>query len=469
MKKNMKKNQPITCVCCEIPVDPEKSFAFSLNDEALYFCDSHALPFKMGAQIGQIEINHKLLSYIDDMPDEVSKDEILSYIWQLAPISKTRSIIKSASKSKNIDYKYNTPRELYDELSKTVIGQDLAKKSAAVAMINHLKMIQADHSEVGSVGKHHVLYLGKSGSGKTLIVKTVAKFFDLPFIAGDATNYSPSGYQGQDADSVISDLLVGTDLDFDTAERGIVFIDEIDKIISTFKNGVHGSLSGATQASLLKLIEGKIVKVPGQLFGDLPGNTFSISTNRMLFFFGGAFNGLSDIVAKKMGLKNRTVGFKKSDETKNKEIDEALKSYEIFSMATREQIVDSLIEYGMLSELVGRIPTISPLKPLSKIELTKVLTESNASPLKSQKELFLMSGYQLEFTDDYLECVVTEAYNSATGTRALDSYVKQSLGVASFELLNLQNHSALKGCVTIGKNCLTNPDEYVVEGLITHV
>ena len=455
------------CICCNLSVDPAKSYVFHLNEEPLYFCDSHSKPFQMGIQVGQLEINHKLLSYISNLPETFSKNDLKKSILQLAPMSKMHSIVENTESLEPFDFKYHTPKELYDELSKTVIGQDYAKKSVSVAMINHLKLIFDEEIENTQADKHHVLLLGKSGSGKTLIAKSVANFFELPFTMGDATNYSPAGYQGADADSVIYDLLLDTDMDFDLAERGIVFIDEIDKISSSFKNSTQNSFSGAIQSSFLKLIEGKTIKVPGQLFGEMPGNTFNISTNRMLFFFGGAFNGLADIVAKKMGLKDRIVGFKKSNETKNQEIDEALKSYEIFSLASREQIADSLIEYGMLSEFVGRIPTIVPLKPLDKDDLLKVLTDSKASPLKKQKELFALSGYDLEFTDDYLEDLVSRSYKSATGTRALDSYVKQSLSAASFNFLNLHEHSVVKGKLTLNKDCLMNPEAYRMENIQT--
>ena len=455
------------CICCNLSVDATKSYVFHLNGEPLYFCDSHSKPFQMGIQVGQLEIDHKLLSFIGNLPEIFSKDELKKCILQLAPMSKMQSIVETPDAIEPFDFKYHTPKELYDELSKTVIGQDYAKRSVSVAMINHLKLIFNEELGNTQSDKHHVLLLGKSGSGKTLIARSVANFFNLPFVMGDATNYSPAGYQGADADSVIYDLLLDTDMDFELSERGIVFIDELDKISSSFKNNTQNSFSGAIQSSFLKLIEGKTIKVPGQLFGEMPGNTFNISTNRMLFFFGGAFNGLAEIVAKKMGLKDRAVGFKKTNESRNQEIDEALRSYEIFSLATKEQLSDSLIEFGMLSEFVGRIPTIVPLKPLDKEDLLKVLTESNVSPLKKQKELFALSGYDLEFTDDYLEDLVSKSYKSATGTRALDSYVKESLSVASFNFLNLHEHNVVKGKLTINKDCLITPESYKMENLQT--
>jgi ATP-dependent Clp protease ATP-binding subunit ClpX len=182
----------------------------------------------------------------------------------------------------------------------------------------------------------------------------------------------------------------------------------------------------------------------------------------MLFFLGGAFNGLSDILAKKMGKKDRTLGFIKHNEEKNKEIDEALKSYEIFSHASREEMVEALIEFGMLSELAGRIPTIVPLKPLSKDDLMSVLTQSSTSPIAKQKSIFAKSGYNLEFTDEFLNELVDKSYNSAVGTRALDSYVKQAVNQASFDLLSLLKSSTKDGKVLITNECLKDPGKYEV-------
>ena len=178
----------------------------------------------------------------------------------------------------------------------------------------------------------------------------------------------------------------------------------------------------------------------------------------MLFFLGGAFNGLSDIVAKKMGKQGRTLGFIKTYEEKNKEIDEALRSYDIFSMASREEMVESLIEYGMLSELVGRIPTIVALKPLSNEDLTKVLFESEASPIKRQQYLFGQSGYNLKFTDEFITKIVEKSSKSAVGTRALDSYIKEAVVYASFDLLTLEKTQT--GDVIITADCISDASKY---------
>lgn len=454
------------CVVCGVQVDIHKAFAFNFNDEFYFFCDSHSIPFKMGLSLGQLEINGKFISYISGLPDPISKSELRKNLLQLTPYTKinssTDSLIDQPSQAE-IEFSINNPKDLFEELSKTVIGQDIAKKAVSVAVINHLQTVNDEHiGQNTHSDKHHVLLLGKSGSGKTLIANTVANAFELPFTSGDATNYSPTGFQGADADSVVYDLLLETDMNFELAEKGVVFIDEIDKICCSNKNsGKYESFIGSTQSTLLKLIEGKIVKVPGQMFGEAPGSSFNIDTSGMLFFFGGAFNGLADIVAKKMGQKDKVLGFRKdSNYEKNKEIDEALRSYEIFARASREELVESLIEFGMLSELVGRIPTIVPLKPLSKEDLLKVLMESDASPILRQKKSFMKSGFNIEFTEDFLKKVVDLSYSSATGTRALDSYVKKAVSFASFDLLNLTKNNLISGKVIISDKCLDDPSSY---------
>jgi ATP-dependent Clp protease ATP-binding subunit ClpX len=463
----------VTCICCGIPLDPEKSFVFNFNDEPCYFCDSHAHPFKMGISIGQLEINAKFISFISNLSDPVSKQDLNKSLLQLAPLTKlnlpTPGVDESEEKEK-VEYKFNTPKELYGLIDQKVVGQELAKKTMSVAMVNHLKSLDDDedynptHSD-----KQHVLFLGKSGSGKTLLVKTAAAECHLPFAIGDSTNYSPAGFQGSDVDTVVYDLLLSTDMDFDLAQRGIVFIDEIDKISCSNKNaGRYESFIGSTQATLLKLVEGKVVKIPGPIFGEPPGSFANLDTSKMLFVFGGAFNGLAEIIAKKKGLTDKVMGFRPNANKKMEELDEAIKSYEIFSQASREELVDSLIEFGMLAELLGRIPTIVPLKPLGKEELLAVLMGSEISPIIKQKEIFEKSGYELIFTDDFLNEIVEKSYKSATGTRALDSYVKNSVSIASFDCLNLDKSSHNKEQIVISKECIDDPSKYQKYTLFTN-
>jgi len=465
MKKKFESKQ--LCTMCNEEINTPNPFVFYLGEQQLHFCDMCGEAFKTGLSLGQIEVDKRFLAFIADMPDSQAKSEILKALAVFSPLSKIAPAQETRQEKNLIENNIHTPKQLFDEISKTVIGQEEAKKAVSISVINHLQAID-EYESTNQTDKNHVLMLGKSGSGKTLIANTIADLFDLPFAVGDATSYSPTGFQGSDADSVIQDLIFdsGADLDmnemsFERAERGIVFIDEIDKICNANRgSGRFESLFGPTQSTFLKLVEGKTVKIPGQAFGHMPGTTVNIDTHRMLFFFGGAFNGLSDVLAKKMGKKDRTLGFIKENEEKNKEIDEALKSYEIFSQASREEMVDSLIEFGMFSELVGRIPTIVALKPLTKDDLMNVLLNSAASPVKKQKLIFAKSGYNLEFADEFLTQLVDKAYMSAVGTRALDSYVKQSVKAASFDLLTLVKSETSRGNVLITAECLKDSSCY---------
>jgi len=449
------------CVVCGTPVDSDTAFGFDFNNEMYFFCTSHEEPFKMGISLGQLEINHKFISYLLNLEEPLTKSSLKKAAQQFTPMTKFDTNIES-TKIFEPEFMLTTPKEFYDKISEVVIGQEIAKKAISVSVINHISEISSDSEEEYSTtaDKHHILMLGHSGTGKTLIANTTASLLNLPFVSGDATSYSPTGFHGADAESVCYDLLLDTDMNFELAERGVVFIDEIDKICSSNKSaGRYESFIGSTQSTFLKLIEGKTIKVPGPVYGDAPGTSCNISSDKMLFFFGGAFNGLSEILAKKMGKKD-VLGFVKANKGKNEEIDEALSSYEIFAQASREELVESLIDFGMLSEFVGRIPTIVPLKPLSKEDLEKVLLESKTSPISKQIQIFENCGYKLEFTDSFIKDIVNKSYKSATGTRALDSYIKKSVSLASFDLLSTKKVKICKEHVIIDNSCLSNPEMY---------
>ena len=458
-KTPSKPKTPALCIICEKEVDPRTAFSMSLKRQMCYMCDEHAEAFKVGFHVGQLEINSKFLKYIDDTSPEVV-DEIKRAIEDMAPMSFSRT--QTAEPKEEINSPVITPREVNDKLSEVVIGQEDAKKSVSVSAINHLKSFSVDPELVSQSDKHHVLLLGKSGSGKTLIVNTLSKILQLPYSHADATNFSPAGYIGADADSSVYDLLVKSKMDNKVAERGVVFIDEIDKICTTSKNqGRFEQHNAPTQSALLKLIEGKIVKVPGPVFNESPHTYAQLSTEKMLFFFGGAFNGLSDVLAKKMGLTQRAIGFTKLADDNNKKIDEAMKSYEIFSQAPPDLMFEALIEYGMIAELASRIPTVVALKPLSKEDLRNVLFASSVSPLKKQKEIFASCGIGLEFTEEYIDKVVDLAYKSATGTRALHSIITKSLRNASFDLLSLRRvYGEINSYVEMGEATIDDPSKY---------
>lgn len=452
----VKKDKKISCVICDTEVNEKTDFSFNMVTDVYFFCKNHALPFKMGLSLGQIEIDSKFLSFIDN-PE--LKEQVAESMFALAPLSKIIDI--PDFESQKIEFSVSTPKEIYDKLSEVVIGQELAKKHLSVAGIRHINAIK---NEMDVKDKHHVLLLGKSGSGKTLLTSTLADILSLPYVIADATSYSPTGYHGADADSVTYDLLINANMNPDIAEQGIVVFDEIDKIITQGRiAGKNESFISSTQSTLLKLVEGKMVNISGVSLGD-PTLNFVFDTSRLLFILSGAFNGLAEIVAKKMGQQERSLGFnKKYNESQNKEIDTAIRNYEIYSQAGREELIDSLVEYGMLAELAGRIPTIAPLKPLAKEELFKVLTESNASPMKKQMTVFEKNGYELIFTDECINKIIDISYQSATGTRALDSYVKKSLSAASYNFLTTKMLDKIIGQIVIDTECIEYPDRYKFE------
>lgn len=469
-------NQQKTCAITQKPVDSETAFKFNFNGQDFYFSEPFDRVFKLGLSMGQFEMPQRFLAFLSGVQDNLTKQEIKRYATQFSPIELLddwESLLNPFqdarfSEDLKIDHseKYKTPAEVYEELSKTVIGQDVAKRAVSVALINHILNVSKPlTTEVTHSDKNHVLLLGKSGSGKTLLANSAAKIFDLPFATGDALSYSPTGFQGSDTDSVVHDLIVNADLSFDFAETGIIFIDELDKLCSR-NNFSHDSFIKMTQSSFLKLVEGKSVKVPATVYGGNLGEFDYINTHNMLFFFGGAFNGLADIIAKKMGKNNASnkIGFIKNteEENKNKEIDEALKSYEIFSLATEDVMVDSLIEFGVLSELVGRIPTIVPLKPLSKEDLVSVLLKSDVSPLIKYQQTFETSGYQIEFTEEYVNTVADKAYKSAIGTRSLHAIVKSSLSRVMFDLIKLGEASGPMKKIIFDQKLFTDPGNYEV-------
>jgi ATP-dependent Clp protease ATP-binding subunit ClpX len=304
------------------------------------------------------------------------------------------------------------------------------------------------------------LFLGPSGSGKTLIVNTISKYLEVPFVSGDATSFSPTGFQGSDADSVITELFMKSSGEASLAEKGVVFIDEIDKLASVNNSGTRlESFHYSTQSTLLKLIEGKKVKINSNVIGEQNGPPIIVDTSKILFCFGGAYNGLEQIVAKKLGLNEGKIGFRKDDVT---DYEKQVKSYEIYNQASHEVLSESLIEYGMSTEFVGRIQSIVPLIPLNREQMRYCLTELEDSPVKKNQLLFAESNVMLDFDDDYYEEVINKAIKTGTGTRALNSIVKMSLSSAAFEYLGSNNLESVK--IKVNKETVIEPSKYILEG-----
>jgi ATP-dependent Clp protease ATP-binding subunit ClpX len=413
------------------------------NNKQVYLCKNCHKTFNTGSILGQIQLNNKMINLIlsfDDSDEIVNlKKKLIDY----SPSSKDRLFQNKPSS-------VLSPRDLYEFLSEYVIGQDYAKKRIALSAYEHIKNLKSSNDD-----KQNILLLGPSGSGKTLIVNSLSKCLDLPYVLSDSTSISPTGFQGADSDSVVLDLLYKTDNDIEEAEKGIVFLDEIDKLANRNSAGLKlESFNYATQSTLLKLIEGRRVKIPNSFLTESMPSRY-IDTTKMMFCLGGAFNGLEKIVAKKLGHSDNLIGFRNNQ---SQDYSEMMKTYEVYAKASQDVLIDSLIEYGMATELIGRIQTIAPLAPLTKQELMSCLQNLDNSPVKKNKILFAESGIELDFAEEFLEGVCDQALKTGTGTRALNSIIKSSLSVAAFDYLG--SSDTVKR-ITITKECLSEPEKFV--------
>jgi len=448
-----KKTLVHTCNFCDRPATKDVLGELEIFEQRIakiYLCDQCYKSYKTGNKFGQLQIHQNIMSLIINAEDEAPVISLKEKLAEVAPLSK-----KFLFERKYSSFKKVTPQDLYQNLNQKVVGQDNAKKRISIAVFEHMRNIV--HHRLND--KQNILFLGPSGSGKTLIVNTISNYLDVPYVAGDATSFSPTGFQGSDADSCITDLLIKANGESTLAEKGVVFIDEIDKLASNMSSATRlESFHYSTQSTLLKLIEGKKVKVSSNAIGEQGSPPVIVDTSSILFCFGGAFNGLEKIVAKKLGLTEGTIGFRN---TKTVDYEAQVKNYEIYNQASHEILAESLIEYGMSTEFVGRIQSIVPLVPLSKEQMLYCLLELEDSPIIKNQIMFAESNVKLEFDENYFDEVVEKAIKSGTGTRALNSIVKASLSGAAFELLGL-NHPEVKK-VFIGKDCVSNPNAYVVE------
>jgi ATP-dependent Clp protease ATP-binding subunit ClpX len=435
------------CIVCREQYDPDRDGGqkITIDNEEHYVCKRDWPGFNAGAALQK-----QMMEALGQMPKAASPENAAR---------------RDAAVKRLHDFDLS-PRQIVTALDQYVIGQERAKREVAVAVYDHHRihqgLLSADKAESEvELEKSNIVLIGPSGSGKTLIARTLARSLGVPFSSADVTSLSPTGYVGNDVESVLTPLYIDSGEDVEWAARGIVFLDELDKIArkSMANPSISRDVSGeAVQHALLKMVEGTKAQLPlgstGRKHPDAPPEL--IDTTNILFIGGGAFEGFPEVVAKKMHRStSRMMGLRAS---KDDIVGDPQKDYEILAEAPTDVLVESLIEYGFVPELAGRLPVVVPLAPLTRDQMRQALTEPKNAVIKQQIELFRRDHIELIIPDETLDAIVDKAVKMKTGVRALRSLTKQ---ISSRARYDVSGDPSIKR-VTLVPKCVDEPDAYEV-------